>query len=66
MVTATFLGSSLVTGIMLYSGARNSFISVGRNLLSKLVIIKGPGQVVILSLIVFISGVFEVYLLLRI
>ena len=66
MATAVFLGSLLVTGIMLYSGARSSLISVGRNPLSRSVIIKGLGQIVVLSLIVFISGMFAVYLLLRI
>ena len=66
MATAAFLGSLLVTGVMLYSGARSSLISVGRNPLSRAVIIKGLAQVVVLSLIVFISGMFAVYLLLRI
>lgn len=66
MAFAVFLGSLLVTAVMLYSGARSSLISVGRNPLSRSVIIKGLGQVVILSLIVFISGMFAVYLLLRI
>ncbi len=66
MATAIFLGSLVVTGVMLYSGARSSLISVGRNPLSRSIIIKGLGQVVILSLIVFISGMFAVYLLLRI
>ncbi len=66
MATAVFMGSLVVTGIMLYSGARSSLISVGRNPLSRAVIIKGLGQVVIISLIVFISGMFAVYLLLRI
>jgi hypothetical protein len=55
-----------VAGIMLYSGARSSLISVGRNPLSRSVIIKALGQVVVLSLIVFISGMFAVYLLLKV
>ena len=66
MATAVFLGSLVVTGIMLYSGARSSLISVGRNPLSRSVILRGLGQVVILSLIVFISGLFAVYLLLKV
>ena len=66
MATAVFLGSLLITAIMLYSGARSSLISVGRNPLSRSIIIKGLGQIVVMSLIVFISGLFAVYLLLRI
>lgn len=65
MATAVFLASILVTGVMLYSGARSSLISVGRNPLSKSVLIKGLMQVVVLSLIIFISGMFAVYLLLK-
>lgn len=65
MAAAVFLGSILVTGVMLYSGARSSLISVGRNPLSKSVLMKGLMQVVALSLIVFISGMFAVYLLLK-
>jgi hypothetical protein len=66
MAAAVFLGSLLVAGIMLYSGARGSLISVGRNPLSRSVIIKGLGQVVVMSIIVFISGMFAVYLLLKV
>lgn len=65
MATAVFLASVIVTGVMLYSGTRSSLISVGRNPLSKSVIVKGLLQVVILSLIIFISGMFAVYLLLK-
>lgn len=66
MATAVFIGSLMVAGIMLYSGARSSLISVGRNPLSRSVIIKGLGQIVVMSLIVFISGMFAVYLLLKV
>jgi len=65
MATAVFLASVIVTGTMLYSGTRSSLISVGRNPLSKSIIVKGLMQVVILSLIIFISGMFAVYLLLK-
>jgi hypothetical protein len=66
MATAVFLGTALIVGVMLYSGARSSLLSVGRNPLSKSAIIRGLGQVVVLSLIVFVSGMFAVYLLLKI
>lgn len=65
LATAVFLGSIFVTGIMLYSGARSSLLSVGRNPLSKTAIIKGLVQIVVMSLIVFIAGMFGVYLLLK-
>lgn len=65
LAAAVFLGSLLVTGVMLYSGTRSSLLSVGRNPLSKAVIIKGLLQVVVLSLIVFVAGLFGVYLLLK-
>jgi hypothetical protein len=65
LAAAVFLGSLFVTGTMLYSGARSSLLSVGRNPLSKTAIIKGLVQIVAMSLIVFISGMFGMYLLLK-
>jgi hypothetical protein len=62
---AVFVVSSIIAGTMLYSGTRSSLISVGRNPLSKATIYRGLLQVVILSLIVFITGLFGVYLLLK-
>lgn len=57
--------SSTIAGAMLFSGIRSAVISIGRNPLSKKSIIKGLIQVVVTSLIVFITGLFGVYLLLR-
>lgn len=65
IATAVFFVAGLISGIMLYSGARSSLISIGRNPFSKKVILRGLVQVVILSLIVFIIGIFGVYLLLK-
>lgn len=65
LAVAVFLGTVFVVGTMLYSGARSSLISVGRNPLSRAVIIRGLLQVVVLSVIVFITGMFGVYLLLK-
>lgn len=65
LATAVFLGTIFIVGVMLYSGSRSSLISVGRNPLSKGVIIKGLLQVVILSVAIFITGLFGVYLLLK-
>ena len=57
--------TSLVTGNMLYSGIRSGMIAIGRNPLSKKSIIKSLIQTVIAGLIVFVVGVFAVYLLLK-
>lgn len=65
LAVAIFSVASIISGIMLYSGARNSLISLGRNPLSKKDILRGLLQIVILSLIVFITGLFGVYLLLK-
>lgn len=55
----------LLAGNLLYSGVRNGMIAVGRNPLSKKSIIKSLIQTVIAGLIVFVVGVFAVYLLLK-
>lgn len=65
LASIVFLASSMVTGIMLYGGARSSLIALGRNPLSKKSIIRGLIQVVIMGMIVFICGMFGVYLLLK-
>jgi co-chaperonin GroES (HSP10) len=56
---------SFITGNVLYSGVRSGMIAVGRNPLSRKSIIRSLIQTVIAGLIVFISGVFAVYLLLK-
>jgi hypothetical protein len=60
-----FLASCLVAGALLYSGVRSGLVSLGRNPLSRKSIIRGMLQVVLIALIVFISGVFGVYLILK-
>jgi hypothetical protein len=57
--------SAAISGMMLYSGVRSSLVGIGRNPLSKVSIYRGLIQVVLLSLIVFIIGLFGVYLLLK-
>lgn len=57
--------SSTIAGSMLFSGIRSAVISIGRNPLSKKSIVRGLLQVVLTSLIVFITGLFGVYLLIR-
>ena len=57
--------TAIVTGNMLYSGVRSGMIAVGRNPLSKKSIIRSLVETVIAGLIIFVAGVFAVYLLLK-
>lgn len=57
--------SAMIAGSLIYSAVRSSLIAIGRNPLSRKSIIRGLFQVVIIGLMVFISGIFGVYLLLR-
>ncbi len=57
--------TTMVALSLLYGGVRSGLISIGRNPLSKKSIIRGMIQVSITGLIVFITGVFGVYLILR-
>ncbi len=65
IAAAIFFISGLIAGSMLYAGTRSSIISIGRNPLSKRTIFRSLLQVTLTSLIVFIVGMFGVYLLLR-
>lgn len=57
--------TAIIAGSLIYSAVRSSLIAVGRNPLSKKSIIRGLFQVVLIGLMVFLSGVFGVYLLLK-
>jgi len=59
------LSASAISGSLLYSGVRSSMISIGRNPLSKKSITKSLLQIVMTSIIIFLIGLFGVYLLLR-
>lgn len=54
-----------IAGSILYSGVRNSLVSIGRNPLAKASIVRGLIQVVVVSIIIFIIGLIGVYLLLK-
>lgn len=58
--------SIIIAGSILFAGVRTGMIAVGRNPLAKGSIIRNLVQVTLMSLIVFVIGVFAVYLLLRI
>ncbi len=62
---AILFASVVIAGSMLYAGVRSSMISIGRNPLSKQSITKSLFQVIVTSFIVFIIGIFGVYLLLK-
>lgn len=65
MALVVFVISTIVAGTLMYGGVRSGIISIGRNPLSKKSIIRGMLQVVLFGLIVFILGLFGVYLLLK-
>lgn len=60
-----FIATTMIAGSLLYAGVRSSIISIGRNPLSKKSIVRSLMQVILTSLIIFISGIFGVYLLLK-
>jgi hypothetical protein len=62
---ALLLVTALVTGNMLYSGVRSGMQAVGRNPLSRKSILRSLIETVIAGLIIFVVGVFAVYLLLK-
>jgi len=59
------LSATSIAGSLLYSGTKSSMISIGRNPLSKKSITKSLMQIVLTSIIIFLIGLFGVYLLLR-
>ena len=65
LAIAVLMVTALVAGTTLFSGVRSTIISIGRNPLSKGVILRALLQVLLLSLIIFITGLFGVYLLIK-
>jgi hypothetical protein len=62
---AIIIIASFLTANMIYSGIRSGMIAIGRNPLSKKSIIRSLIQTVIAGLIIFLGGIFGVYLLLK-
>lgn len=60
-----FAVTTIAAGSLMYASVRNGLISIGRNPLSKKSIIRSMFQVIVTGLIIFIAGVFGVYLLLK-
>lgn len=65
LALVVFVATSIITGIIVYAGVRNTLISIGRNPLSKKTIYRGLVQIILMGLIIFITGLFGVYLLLK-
>lgn len=61
----TLLVSAMVTGSILYSGVKSGMTAIGRNPLSRKSIIRSLIQTVTAGLIIFVVGIFAVYLLLK-
>lgn len=62
---AVLVATTILAGSVLYAGIRSGMIAMGRNPLAKRSIIRNLLQVVITSFIVFLVGIFAVYLLLK-
>lgn len=60
-----FIVCTIIAGVLMYGGVRSAIISIGRNPLSKKAIIRGMIQVILVGLTIFITGIFGVYLLLK-
>lgn len=54
-----------ITGSLLYGGVRSSLIAIGRNPLAKKVISRGLIQVIVMGVIIFVLGLFSIYLILK-
>lgn len=57
--------SLFIALMVIYSGVRNSIISIGRNPMSKKSIFRALLEIILTSLLILIIGLFAVYLLLR-
>lgn len=57
--------ASFISGVLMLSGVKSAMTAIGRNPLAKKAIYRSLVQVVMSSLIVFVIGIFAVYLLLK-
>lgn len=55
-----------VSGSLMYGGVRSSLVAIGRNPLAKGAVGRGLVQVVVLGIIIFVIGMFSIYLILKI
>ncbi len=59
------IASTIISTILVATGVRSGISSIGRNPLSKKSIIRGLMQAIIMAVLIFIIGLFGVYLLLK-
>lgn len=62
---AVFFISTVLAGSLMYAGIKSSIVSIGRNPLSRKSVTRAMFQVIISGLIIFITGLFGVYLILK-
>lgn len=62
---AMLLAAVGISATMLVTGVRTSLIAIGRNPLARAHIVRGLVQITFTSLIIFVVGIFGVYLLLK-
>lgn len=62
---AVLVATVIIVGNILYAGVRTGMIAIGRNPLSKKSIIRSLIQTAIIAIIIFLIGLFAVYLLLK-
>lgn len=55
----------IIAGSLLYGGVRSSITAIGRNPLSKVSVVRNMVKVILVGIIIFISGLFAVYLLIK-
>jgi hypothetical protein len=60
-----FIIAALIAAMLLWIGVRSSITAIGRNPLSRHLVMAGLGQVIIMAAGVFIIGLFGIYLLLK-
>ncbi|HSX24143.1 MAG TPA: hypothetical protein VLE74_03525 [Candidatus Saccharimonadales bacterium] len=60
-----FVITTVLSSTLLYGGVRSAITAIGRNPLSRKSIVGGMVQVTVTGLIIFITGVFGVYLIIR-
>lgn len=66
IISVIITGLSIIISLtVLYSGVRNSIISIGRNPLSRGTIFRGLFEVILAGFLILIIGMFAVYLLLK-
>jgi hypothetical protein len=62
---AVVVAAAAISAVLVSAGVRSGIVSIGRNPLSKKSIYRGLAQAILMAILIFIIGLFGVYLLLR-